>query len=99
MSGILYFEPAFASTRNRRERRTGAAADALDDDPVFIHRGSVAGKGARLQRRLSPPLRCSVLLDDFDVTDLGAWREMPNLLVKLPHDAEVHHGKDGLDVC
>ena len=39
------------------------------------------------------------LLDDFEVTDLGAWRQMSDLLVKLAHDAEVHHGADGLDVC
>src|SRR5262245_58063897 len=33
------------------------------------------------------------------VTDLGAWREMSDLLVKLPHDAKVHRDADGLDVC
>jgi hypothetical protein len=42
---------------------------------------------------------CGVLLNDFELTDLGAWRQMSDLLVKLAHDAEVHHGADDLDVC
>ena len=42
---------------------------------------------------------CGVLLNDFELTDLGAWRQMSDLLLKLAHDAEVHHGADGLDVC
>jgi hypothetical protein len=44
-------------------------------------------------------VNCGVLLNDFDATDLGARRKMSGLLVNLAHDAEVHHGAHGLDVC
>ena len=44
-------------------------------------------------------VNCGVLLNDFELTYLSAWRQMSGLLVKLSHDAEVHHGADDLDVC
>ena len=59
-----------------------------------------AAKAARADKRSmeAPQSICGVLLNDFEVTDLGVWRQMSGLLVKLAHDAEVHHGADGLDV-
>jgi hypothetical protein len=39
-------------------------------------------------------INCGTLLNDFELIDLGAWRQMSGLLVKLPHNAEVHHGAD-----
>jgi hypothetical protein len=58
-------------------------------------------KSGPCRRRIdgSTAVNCGVLLNDFEVTDLGAWRRMSDLLVKLAHDAEVHRGADGLDVC
>jgi hypothetical protein len=83
--------PQFLSWSRRPRARTLCAKKRL------VHRR----KSDPCRRRIdgSAAVNCGVLLNDFEVTDLGAWRQMSDLLVKLAHDAEVHHGADGLDVC
>ena len=87
------------------ERRPGRARVKVSEGPASETRH----KKRLVHRRKSDPCRrridgsaavnCGVLLNDFEMTDFGAWRQMCDLLVKLAHDAEVHHGADGLDVC